>query len=186
MGMEQKNLFILIFFLMVFFISACSNKTMSFFFDGVPNNSDSLNLISNDASFRGDSVRADEVSAQSGAPAYNVHPPYLEKNCTACHDQNAMGKFVEPQPALCYQCHEDFATGYKILHAPVEGGECTACHSPHMAKDEKLLIRDNQEICFFCHDRDDILKQPNHEGIENTACTDCHNPHGSNEEHLLY
>ncbi len=185
MRQVKNDIVILGIMLAVSFFTGCSNKTLSFFFDGVPLQSDSLNLVAQNAIKQTDSTNINQVVAQSNSPAYSVHQPYKDKDCKACHDQNSIGKFVEPQPALCYQCHEDFAKTYKTLHAPIEGGECTSCHSPHMALAENNLKRTGQQLCFFCHDQGDILKLESHEGIEDTNCTDCHNPHGSNDEHLL-
>jgi len=181
----KKEIFFVLAIQVIIFFLGCSNKTMSFFFDGIPNHSDSLNIVRLDSLKRNDSVQMTEIMAKAIGPQYIIHPPYQQKECTACHDPNMMGKFVEPQPALCYQCHDNFASTYKFLHAPVEGGECTSCHNPHMTENEKLLLRKGQLLCFFCHDKEDILKQENHDGIDDTNCTECHNPHGSNEEHLL-
>ena len=171
--------------LIISFITGCSHKTLSFFFDGVPASIDSTNIASADSIIQTDSTRYLEVMAQVTTPVFNYHSPYKDKDCGMCHDQNSMGKFVEPQPALCYQCHDDFANSYSFLHAPVEGGECTSCHNPHMATEDNLLLRNGQPLCFYCHDNADILKMESHGGIEDTHCTDCHNPHGGSDEFLL-
>ena len=166
-------------------LAACSHKTLSFFFDGVPYENDSITASAGNNSYQSDSTRINELLAMKDGPEVTYHMPYLEKECAACHDEKVMGKLVAPQPDLCYQCHIDFSTSYAYLHVPVEMGECTACHSPHMSKEAKLLLRTGQQLCLGCHDQGDILKQENHDGIGDTACTDCHNPHGGSESNLL-
>ena len=67
------------------------------------------------------------------------HYPYEEKECASCHNEHSLGNMVEPQPGLCYLCHEDLGAQYNYLHGPVAGGYCTACHDPHSSDNEKLL-----------------------------------------------
>ena len=168
-------------------IIACSPKTsyktLSVFFDGVPNPEaiDSIALA--------DSTKQAERSAiQNIGPAKPqivFHPPYLEKDCAMCHDQNSIGHLTEPMPGLCYQCHEDFADQYKVLHGPVGGGFCTQCHSPHMSKNKHLLIRTGQQLCLYCHNPEDVFKNEAHSDIEETNCTECHNPHGGDDRFIF-
>lgn len=156
-----------------------SYKTLTFFFDGVPDTNsvkikeDTLNLTS-DAVTAGDLLKAPETNRV-------VHPPFKDKDCSICHYE---GTFTLPQPKLCYQCHDDFATKYPFLHGPVAGGYCTACHHPHMGE-KKLLLREGQDLCLHCHDRERVLKNESHDGIENTNCTECHNPHGGQERTMF-
>jgi predicted CXXCH cytochrome family protein len=185
MGLKVKYMYIVVLISLISVISACSHKTLSFFFDGVPYPDDSLAVSSNNASYQADTARINEILAMKAGPELTYHMPYLDKECAACHDEKVMGKFVAPQPELCYQCHVDFSTTYAFLHAPVEMGECTSCHSPHMAKEAGLLLRTGQQLCLECHDEGDILKQENHDGIGDAACTECHNPHGGSESKLL-
>lgn len=185
MNFWRNGIFMILMMAPIFFIFGCSNKTMSFFFDGVPQLSDSLFLASLDSIQKSDSTDKNETAVNVIKSRFKLHAPYQEKSCNSCHDENSMGLFVEPQPELCYQCHEDFADTYKILHGPVEGGECTSCHSPHMSENEKILLRTGQKLCFYCHDEQDVLSFENHEDIEDTNCIECHNPHGGDDENLL-
>ncbi|MBU8893892.1 MAG: cytochrome c3 family protein, partial [Bacteroidales bacterium] len=87
------------------------------------------------------------------------HEPATDA-CDNCHSANenkhpeGQGrefKLVDDMPALCYMCHEE--PSKRIIHAPVEAGECAICHSPHSSDNRHLLM--NKEIsglCYECHD----------------------------------
>lgn len=172
--------------LILLFIIACSpnKKILSIFFDGVP---DSTN-IENNSNLQVNNVDSNDLKNNliaSNKEQTFSHSPYKEKNCENCHDKNSMGKFVQQQPDLCYQCHEDFKTKFTYLHGPVAGGYCTSCHSPHVSKYEKMLLRKNKQICTFCHDIELVLKNENHSEIGETICTECHNPHGGQDKFIL-
>jgi predicted CXXCH cytochrome family protein len=182
-----KYIIIVLFFSLIWIVSACSYKTLSVFFDGVPNprSQDPLIVASNYSSNPTENDRINEVKALKSGPDMNYHIPYQDKACTACHDENLIGKFILPEPDLCYQCHVDFSTKYTVLHVPVEMGECTSCHSPHMAENRKLLLKTGQQLCLNCHDAGDIMKKESHDGIGDSDCIECHNPHGGSEAYLL-
>lgn len=185
MSQIRKSGIMVLLMMILLLIIGCSNKTLSFFFDGVPVAEEKQKIAFNDSVQKSDSARISEIIAKVATPLYKIHLPYNEKECGACHDKNSMGKFLLPQPDLCYQCHEDFADEYKVLHAPVEGGECTACHSPHMSKNEKFLLRIGQQLCFYCHDQEDILSLESHEYLDGADCIECHNPHGGEDEYMF-
>jgi predicted CXXCH cytochrome family protein len=185
MGMKIKYAYIVLLFGFISVISACSHKTLSFFFDGVPYPNDSIAGSSTGGSNQADSIKNEDIAVINATPETHYHMPYLDKACTGCHDDKKMGKFVLPQPELCYQCHVDFSTTFTYLHAPVEMGECTSCHSPHMSKQARLLLRPGRQLCFGCHDEEDIMKQENHDGIGEANCIECHNPHGGSDSNLL-
>jgi predicted CXXCH cytochrome family protein len=185
MLLQVKYTFVFRLIGLAFIISSCSYKTLSTFFDGVPNPNDTSLFASVNSPNQSLSDRINEINAIKAGPDLNYHMPYLDKACTACHDENLIGKFVKPEPDLCYQCHEDFRKTYAVLHVPVEMGECTSCHSPHMAEARKLLLRTGQQLCLGCHDEGDIRKQEPHGEIGNTDCIECHNPHGGSESYLL-
>ncbi len=163
----------------------CSRKTLSYFFDGVPQAEDTAVFASNDSSV----IVTDNLLAENRAlpekTRHYYHSPYHDKECSACHDQSAMGKYTLPQPDLCYQCHEDYTGMYSHLHVPVELGTCTDCHNPHYTDNKKLLKITGQALCFSCHDPDDDTWKEMHDGLGDTGCMECHDPHGSNEGGLL-
>ncbi len=157
---------------------------LSIFFDGVPNRyiidsiagADSLRLVA---------IANNRIPDVQQKIDIVFHPPYLDKECENCHDKNVMGKLIEPMPAVCYQCHEDFKDLYPVLHGPVDGGFCTECHDPHKSKNDHLLKRTGQELCYYCHNSKDVLKNDVHEDIEDADCIECHNPHGGDDRYIL-
>ncbi|MEE9561479.1 MAG: cytochrome c3 family protein, partial [Thermoanaerobaculia bacterium] len=56
------------------------------------------------------------------------------------------------QKKVCLDCHDlEDALGAKVTHAPVESGECTACHNPHVARYGALLRERPGPLCAQCH-----------------------------------
>jgi len=173
--------------LLLLFLPGCSTihnyQLLSFFFDGVPNPNAKDSINSQQLTNPSDTAL---VLNQVNAPPKNsFHQPYKERECTACHDKDKLGKLTQSPPELCYQCHDDFSKKYKVLHSPVESGDCTSCHSPHMSVNDKLLKRTGQALCFECHDSKEILANDTHKDIQTTSCTECHLPHGGAEKTFL-
>jgi len=162
------------------------HKTLSFFFDGVPNPADTQNLS------KTDSARLNS-KFNGGAPIPNreeisklvYHLPYKEQQCSACHDQGGMKVKNNGKAALCIQCHEDFGHKFKVLHGPVGGGYCTSCHAPHLSENRFLLKRNGQELCLYCHASAQIMKVEVHREIGDANCTECHNPHGGDDRTFM-
>ncbi len=115
----------------------------------------------------------------------NVHTVLKTGKCSSCHDQNSLGNMLEPQPGLCYMCHEDLSTLYKTLHGPVAGGYCTSCHDPHRSENEKLLKYTGEQLCFYCHKAESVYKNEMHQDLEGMECIDCHNPHGGEDKYIF-
>ena len=167
------------------FTWSCSQKTLSIFFDGVPeNDNESETAPANDES---PEIAQQYSGSERAMPsqAYFMHAPFRERECTLCHDPKVMGQMQQPIPDLCYQCHEDYKTRYSVMHAPVESGECLICHSPHQALYNHLLNRPGQQVCFECHSQEDVLAHEPHGDIGDAACTECHNPHGGENQYIL-
>lgn len=186
---SKKVLSCLITVILLICLFGCSSthryKTLSFFFDGVPKPDNEIAVHKLDSLTIADSTVIAQNSTPVTKPLINFHPPYKEKECASCHDQSSMGKLNKTQPELCYQCHDDFSTKYKKLHGPVAGGQCTMCHSPHMSKNENLLLRIGQDLCFHCHNSEQILAEEQHKDIQDASCTECHNPHGGDDKNIL-
>lgn len=184
----RKSLFLILIeisFVAVVLLWGCSPKTLSVFFDGVPNPADSASLNSDHPEYLANQDNLSKAASKENRQMYFFHMPYQDKECASCHNPDIMGKLVETLPALCYQCHEDFGSMYANLHAPVEAGECLSCHNPHMAENKQLLKITGQKMCFECHDSESILSAEYHSEIADADCTDCHNPHGSADKFLL-
>ena len=71
------------------------------------------------------------------------------------------------------------------LHGPVAAGYCTACHSPHLSKNEYLLKFSNSKLCLNCHNIEDISQNKAHIAIDEYTCKDCHNAHGGKDKYFL-
>ena len=90
-----------------------------------------------------------------------VHSPVKDGMCTTCHQivQNAKGgkhpgnltiTLVQQGEALCSMCHEP-KNKKKVVHAPVQGGDCTSCHDPHQSPNKGMLKETMPKLCFQCH-----------------------------------
>ena len=169
-------------------LSACTpekwHRTLSFFFDGVPDSSRTKSVVSNDSIIKKDTATI-TITANSDRSGYVIHSPYKEKQCDVCHDPNHRADLTQALPDLCYNCHANFNTKYTYLHGPVASGACIECHSPHLSKNKKLLVRENQDLCLYCHEKTDVLKNEVHKEIGETNCTDCHNPHGGDDKYIF-
>ncbi len=121
-----------------------------------------------------------------------IHPP-AEESCDYCHEptgkphpgkEGKAFKLADDLPALCYMCHDENTEKY--IHAPVEGGECLICHSPHSSANPSLLLANPvSSLCFECHD-EEIAKHNNaHQPVSEGNCQSCHNPHQSKDRNLL-
>jgi len=111
----------------------------------------------------------------------------------------ALGGGVRPAPAqsppgheidqqqVCLGCHELEGLAAKVQHAPVAGGECSACHNPHVARYKALLRKRPGPLCATCHEdltaalRRKVVHTPAAKG----ECASCHKPHGSAFQGLL-
>ena len=167
-----------------FIIISCSagegKEVLSFFFDGVEdetftNQSDSLEIDENKKN----------LPLKKPIQVMFYHEVYREKQCDSCHDIDAGYDLLESQPALCYNCHDDFGTQFSVLHGPIISGYCTECHSPHLAKSQKLLKRNGRDLCLHCHNANDVYKNETHAELEDANCLDCHNPHGGDDRFLM-
>ena len=174
---------------LVTLIWGCSPKmypsVLSFFFDGVPDNRQHSDTLSNDSLKTIVNPSKELLIEKIPQKHFFYHAPYKAKECTSCHNKESMGQLVEAPPTLCYQCHDDFTTTYLLVHEPVASGDCLGCHNPHLSENQKLTIRKGQQICLECHDSGDMKAVAGHKNIGEAKCTTCHNPHGGNEKGFL-
>ncbi|NOR04780.1 MAG: cytochrome C [Deltaproteobacteria bacterium] len=124
-----------------------------------------------------------------------VHQPVAEQECSGCHVQKSVehplksGKsftLTEKGERLCYQCH-DALNVKKMVHDPVEEGDCLGCHRPHGSDGPHLLdVKEDQKaLCGQCHDEETAGHDYVHGPAALGACTGCHDPHESDEKSLL-
>jgi len=151
-------------------------KTLSFFFDGVPD----PEKATSEPGARGTGKQG--ATAPATGPRYREHGPYAAKQCEACHAK-ATNQLVAPNEELCFQCHA-LDVRKKYLHGPLASGDCRACHEPHGSIHPFLLASEPKEFCIRCHDRNAITKSDAHNELE-AQCTTCHDAHSSNVSYLL-
>lgn len=113
-----------------------------------------------------------------------IHAPVEEGDCTACHAGGGrrhpegagdeFSGFTGEESLLCYGCHAEVQaeiTGAPVVHAPLIGGACMACHHPHESAYDSLLVGktysdssgnqprrmameiSNFDLCWQCHDK---------------------------------
>jgi predicted CXXCH cytochrome family protein len=170
--------------------SYCSPRTgrslLTFFFDGVPASDSTIAAAGFPGDEPMDSVPEEAPVATRDSTDRVVHDPYAAGECAYCHDPASLGSMVEPQPGLCYMCHEEMGSSYPSLHGPVAGGYCTACHHPHESRAPHLLRHEGDALCVYCHRRENIVKNEMHQDLDGMQCMDCHNPHGGEDRYILY
>ncbi len=184
--LNRLTIFTFVLVVMLFLIMGCSPKTryqvLSFFFDGVPNPEQKAATAQKTTADTLQSKQNRRLSLRRPQePQQFFHPPFADRDCGACHDMGGGNRLNAPVPDLCFECHDDFRQELEVLHGPVAAGACTACHHPHVSKNEKLLARAGQELCLYCHDIRDVRKNDAHEDLGTTLCTECHDAHGGDE-----
>lgn len=129
----------------------------------------------------------------SKPPSVSSHAPFEAGDCKICHqnaDPKQPGPVLKQGPALCLDCHEEFAGVMKRphTHAPARAA-CTSCHNPHNAAFPKLLLQESGALCTSCHDKigkiSSNAKVPHKALTTGAQCANCHNPHGTAVEKLL-
>jgi predicted CXXCH cytochrome family protein len=125
----------------------------------------------------------------------NLHQPVKDGDCGSCHQQKAKEhplkgsksfELTAKGAALCSQCH-DAKGKKKVVHPPVNEGDCLACHKPHGGSGRFLLDvgADRTELCLGCHDSATFKQKFMHGPVAAGACTNCHDPHESANKFLL-
>ncbi len=186
---KAKTLFsylIIVVFIAIGFVRCSPEKqfrTLSFFFDGVPDPSLKPKQVTNPD--YADSLSQVTFLANAKNTDGFIHRPYGENKCTSCHANGFSNALIKPMPELCYTCHDDFNNRYQTLHGPVASGNCMGCHDQHESKFDKLLRRDGQDLCLVCHEAKQVLANKVHKTIEKTSCLECHNPHGGTNRGFL-
>jgi len=157
---------------------------------------------------------------------------YLKESCGTCHLPH-FSKYesltIRSEKELCMSCHGNNANfpsftpknmereleGKEYIHAPVADGKCSACHNPHGAPNENLLIApypssfyaaytpEMYALCFNCHDKTMLDSMDTNgstdfrNGSQNLhyvhvaikrkgrTCGSCHDPHASDGPKLI-
>lgn len=157
---------------------------------------------------------------------------YREEKCSACHATHfstVPGLLKQSERDICLSCHgkDDFKKSKplkniakeikdkKILHGPLQDGECSGCHNPHGSDHTRLLRgaypksfyapyrKGSYNFCLECHDKN-LLRFPetsiytefrngkqnlHHLHVSNKykgrSCRACHEPHAADLEKLM-
>ncbi|HBG06625.1 MAG: cytochrome C [Geobacteraceae bacterium GWC2_58_44] len=148
-------------------------------------------------------------------------------NCHSAHYAKAKGLLASDQMGVCLGCHgrDDLGTpplkniskqleGKKMLHGPIQKGDCKACHDPH-GSDYFRLLRGSYpaplyvpykdglyDACLKCHEKnllrfaETTIYTKFRNGNRNLhyvhvvnrkgrTCRICHEPHASNGDKLI-
>lgn len=170
-------------------------RTLSFFFDGVPDPNAPPVPAPGDARRRHEAARQQRVEGQPELPESSSHEPFVNHLCSECHiipettearPSWIMGKpkLRYPVEELCARCHEPPQATY--IHGPVAMRRCDLCHTPHESRYPHLLkLESTNETCISCHSGETFITQDAHEDLGPMECTTCHDPHASNYPHFL-
>jgi predicted CXXCH cytochrome family protein len=134
----------------------------------------------------------------------NVHGLLGSGECSTCHDDKPGAGYkrtyaLDAENEMCFKCHDGVAKLVKEkpnVHAPVVGGQCSICHSPHASPFSYQLRKSINEVCYSCHDD---KKEGNHPVVfhpsrykadprnpeKDLSCASCHNPHASENKSFL-
>ena len=144
-------------------------EVLSFFFDGVPNPSDTA-------------ATGSETSGNTGgtklAMMAFVHKPFAEGKCLECHKQPGLLVNTADLQDMCIKCHKDVLKKHPITHLPVVMNECMWCHSPHTAPDKHLLRAKAPALCMQCHDGSLLTARTPAHMDPASDCLTCHLGHG--------
>lgn len=152
-------------------------KTLSFFFDGVPDpNADALATTRN-------------VSRGGKQHTVYIHKPYAENNCNACHEGDRQAFFTlaaaqGPKPERCLTCHADVPHKHAVMHGPVAVNACNWCHSPHQSLNPHLLKSTPNKVCMQCHGPTGLSPSLANHQDPKSNCLDCHSGHGGDRSLL--
>ncbi|QNN20955.1 hypothetical protein HED60_01265 [Planctomycetales bacterium ZRK34] len=126
-----------------------------------------------------------------------VHGPAAMLECRLCHQAHRSpydGLLTEPQPDICYKCHDSAWFSDDPFHRTINDLTCSNCHDPHAAGNRLLLVDArsferrskirhqagsehptwNLTECSQCHMTDESNRL-----IDNIdkACATCHEDH---------
>lgn len=151
-------------------------KTLSVFFDGVPNP---------DAPKKGQKLEPGQVFT-GGTRIVSQHKPYLDNRCAECH-QTTTGDIQEFDLAYnaCVKCHKKVDSEHPLMHGPVARDQCKWCHAPHQSTEPYLLKDTPIKVCTQCHDKQLLGNNPPEHTDGTTSCLSCHFGHGGTARYFI-
>jgi predicted CXXCH cytochrome family protein len=146
-------------------------RTLSIFFDGVPNPSPTTQQAAG--------LALTNAGAGGAAPMLlSTHKPFVEKQCQSCHETAQGGVSTATLTAdSCISCHEKTLTQYSKMHEAVTNKACLWCHEPHGSRYVKLLRTDTAMLCIQCHERGTLSTKTVEHTTGEGACLTCHMGH---------
>lgn len=156
-------------------------KTLSFFFDGVPDPNAPPRQPGKERIFGGEGG-----GTPTAEQMVSHHKPFVEDKCSACHNNlNVLIDSSAMDASRCITCHKNVPRQYKVMHGPVDAGACLWCHSPHESPQPALLREPAPKLCLQCHEPNQLpAKVPEHKTVRQ-SCLDCHMAHGGPNPGLL-
>jgi predicted CXXCH cytochrome family protein len=157
-------------------VTRSNYKTLSFFFDGVPD-PDAPVVIPETLSTSANPGQVKQVKLYQ-------HKPYADGKCDSCHTPDKK-QLLTLKADLCVKCHQPATNQYPVMHGPVTLGECLWCHEPHESDSPRLLKTTAPELCIQCHDQNLLPGNiPAHQSTT-ANCLECHTGHGGAKPSLL-
>jgi predicted CXXCH cytochrome family protein len=152
-------------------------KTLTFFFDGVPNPNAPVLVATNSGGLKSN------TGELIPSKMYR-HKPFNDGKCNECHlDKKHL---VTTKAELCVRCHAPTVKQYPTMHAPVAIGQCLWCHEPHESDSPKLLKTTAPDLCLQCHDPALLPADVRpHLSPEQANCLYCHTGHGGAKPSML-
>lgn len=105
------------------------------------------------------SVDSDCIGCHRDSTQGKVVHAAVHMGCVACHDETDAAtvphrvKELKRRPAerQCQACHDGQSFGGRFMHSPAVGGDCLACHAPHVSEHPGLLRKAGVTLCLDCH-----------------------------------
>jgi predicted CXXCH cytochrome family protein len=145
-------------------------KTLSFFFDGVPDP---------------EAVQEGRISS-AGVERLSVvvHRPFAEERCDQCH--RSLQRPSRNDSRICLKCHAPVQSEHPRMHGPVVATACLWCHVPHESAFPHLMRDKDRVVCTQCHTPAllNAERVPAHADATR-GCLECHSGHGSSGPYML-
>lgn len=116
----------------------------------------------------------------------NLHSPYEDGDCSACHEDDGS---VQGRIDVCFDCHD--GEDYNTVHVAGRSGDdlasvevCLDCHSPHAGHENIFRRGSDIETCLQCHDRKEFERENVHAALDE-GCAVCHDLHQNNYSDLM-
>ena len=91
---------------------------------------------------------------------------------------------VAQNACVTSDCHSNIKSA-KVIHGPVGGDTCDACHALVDAKKHSFKqSRQKAELCTYCHEFNVSNMPVIHTPVVEGECLGCHDPHGGRDATL--